>query len=109
MVFLFQGKTEQGILGMALTGASLFMILFFAPWRFPSTHYWKLMLAPYGIFFLSIVWAIWLYGGLGVIGLNWWNLLWLVPMLLPFGMLSKRTWSDSAQQGASADAAEPRR
>jgi len=104
IVFLFQGKTEQGIFGMALVGAAVFIILFFAPWRFVSTHYWKLMLAPYGVFFLSIAWAIWSYGGLGATGLNWWNLLWLLPMLTPFGVLSKRKWLDSAQQSAPADA-----
>ncbi|HOV90296.1 MAG TPA: hypothetical protein PKW07_06240 [Syntrophorhabdaceae bacterium] len=109
IVLFFQGKTEQGILGIALVGSSAFMILFFSPWRFSSTQYWKLMFAPYGVFFLSIIWAIWSYGGFGAIGLNWWNLLWLLPMLTPFGILSKRKWSDSTQQSASADAAEPRR
>lgn len=109
IVFLFQGKTAQGILGITLVGISAFMIIFFSPWRFPSTNYGKLMLAPYGMFFLSIVWAIWSYGGLSVIGLKWWNMLWLLPMLTPLGILSKRKWLDSAQQSAPADAADPRR
>ncbi len=110
MVFLFQGKIEQGILGMVLVGAAVFIIFHFSPWRFVSTHYWKLMLAPYGIFFLSIAWAIWSYGDLGAIGLNLWNLLWLIPMLTPFGVLSKRKWTDSTtQQSVPEDAAPPRR
>ena len=110
IVFLFQGKAEQGVLGIALSGTSIIVILYFAPWRFASTHYWKLMLAPYGIFFLCIAWAVWSYGALNTIGLNWWNLLWLLPMLIPFGSLSNRKWSDStAQQIAPADEAEPRR
>lgn len=109
IVFLSQRKTEQGLLGIALVLTSIFIIILFAPWRFSSTHYWKLMLAPYGMFFLSIVWAIWSYGGFSIIGLNWWHLLWLVPMLTPFGIVSKRKWSDAAQQGAPPDAAEPRR
>lgn len=94
VVFIFQGKIVQGISGMVLVGSSIFMILLFAPWRFPNTHYWKLMLAPYGIFFLSIAWAIWSYGGLSKIGMTWWNLLWLLPVLMPLGGLSKRNWSD---------------
>lgn len=94
IVFLFQGKTGEGIAGMVLVAASAFIILFFAPWRFATTHYWKLMLAPYGTFFLSIVWAVWSYGGLGAVGLNEWSLLWLLPMLTPFGILSKRKWTD---------------
>jgi len=53
VVFLFQGKTEHGVLGVVLVGVSMFIILFFSPWRFASTYYWKLMLAPYGLFYLS--------------------------------------------------------
>ncbi|MCZ7651802.1 MAG: hypothetical protein M5U13_11845 [Thermoanaerobaculia bacterium] len=108
-VFLFQGKTAQGAAGMALVGAAACAIHCFAPWRFPSAPYGTLMLAPYGVFFLSIAWAVWAYGGLGAAGLNWWNLLWLLPMLTPFGILSRRKWTDSAaRQSAPADAAEPR-
>jgi membrane-bound ClpP family serine protease len=95
IVFLFQKKIEQGLLGMALIGVAIMTIVFFAPWRFPATPYWKLMLAPYGMFFLSIAWAIWSYGGLGPAGLTWWNLLWLLPLLMPFASLSKSKWADS--------------
>lgn len=94
IVFLFQGKIVQGLLGMSLTGIAILSVLFFAPWGFPSTLYRKLMLAPYAVFFIAIAWAIWSYGGLGSAGLTWWNLLWLLPLLLPFGILSKRKWSD---------------
>ncbi len=97
IIFFSQGKTEQGIIGIALIGASALIIFFFSPWRFPSTHFWKLMLAPYTIFFLSIAWAVWSYGGVNAIGLNWWNLMYLLPMLTPFGVLSKKKWSDSAK------------
>jgi hypothetical protein len=104
VVYLFQGKSEQGLLGMTLTGIAVLSVLFFAPWRFSSTPYWKLMLAPYSVFFLSIAWAIWSYGGLGSTGLTWWNLLWLLPLLLPFGSLSKRKWVYSiAQQDPPTD------
>jgi len=110
IVFLFQGKIEQGLLGMVLVGAAMFTIAFFAPWRFASTYYWKLMLAPYGMFFISIAWAIWSYGGFSSVGLTGWNLLWLLPVLLPLGSLSRKKWSDpNAQQGCPADKAEPRR
>lgn len=98
LVFLSQGKVTQGLLGILLSGAAIIAILYFAPWRHQTTPYWKLMLAPYGLFFLSIVWAVWSYGGLEAIGLNWWNLLWLIPCLSPFGMLSNRKWSGSKNQ-----------
>lgn len=104
MVFLFLGKSEQGLAGISLTGIAVFSVLFFAPWRFSSTPYWKLMLAPYGVFFLSIVWAVWSFGGLESCGFTGWNLLWLLPLLLPFGSWSKRKWADSStQQDPSAD------
>jgi phosphatidylserine synthase len=107
IVLLMQGKIEQGIVGIILVDTAIFAILYFSPWRFPSTEYWKLMLAPYGVFWLSILWAIWAYGGLSAVGLNWWNLLWLLPMMVPFGVLSKRKWSDSDQQDTPADTDKP--
>jgi len=56
------------------------------------------------VFFISIAWAIWAYGGIEATGLSWWNLLWLFPVLIPFGTLSKRRWSDfDAKPGAPAD------
>lgn len=66
------------------------------------------MFAPYGMFFLSIIWAIGSYGGLGSTGMTWWNLLWLLPLLLPFGVMGTRTWADSASpQSKPQDKAEP--
>jgi len=110
LVFLFQGKSEHGLVGIILTGMAIISVVFFAPWRFSSTPYWKLMLTLYGVFFLSVVWAIWSYGGLGAAGLTWWNLLWLLPLLVPFGSLSTRKWVDgNARQNAPADADKPHR
>jgi hypothetical protein len=45
IVFIFQGKNEQGLPGIALTCIAVVTVVFFAPWRFSSTTYWKLMLA----------------------------------------------------------------
>lgn len=95
IIFLCQGKLEQGFPGLFLTGCAVAAVFAFAPWRFPTTPFWKLMLAPYGLFFLSIAWAVWAYGGLEAVGLNWWNFLWIIPALSPFGFLSSRKWSDS--------------
>jgi threonine/homoserine efflux transporter RhtA len=102
VVFLFQGNSGQGLAGIVLTGGAIISVVFFAPWRFPSTPYWKLMLVPYGAFLLSIAWAVWSYGGLGRVGLTWWNLLWLLPLLIPLGTISRRKWADfNTQQNAS--------
>ncbi len=109
IVFLFQGKKEQGLLGIVLTGLAVISVVLFAPWRFSSTPHGRLLCAPYGIFFLSIAWAIGTYGGFSAMGLNWWNLLWLLPVLTPFVILGKRKWSDSVQSKASAEEAVPLR
>lgn len=108
VVLLFQGKWLQGLLGMLLTAIAVVVIVSFAPWRFPSTRYWKLMLAPYTVFFLSVPWAVWAYGGVEPLGLNWWNLLWILPVLIPLGSLSNRRWADSnAQPGDARNTAKP--
>ncbi|QIK37500.1 hypothetical protein GWK36_05350 [Caldichromatium japonicum] len=75
VVFIYQKKFVAGLCGLLLTVASIIAIFSLAPWRHPSTPYWKLMLTPYGIFFVSIAWAIWTFGGLESVGVNWWNLL----------------------------------
>lgn len=102
VVFIYQGKHLQGSLGLSLVCIAFVTIVFFAPWRFPETPYWKIMFAPYGLFFLSVIWAIWSYGGVESAGLKWWNLLWLLPVLTPWASMSKRKWSDlSVKQGDS--------
>jgi len=98
-LFLFQGKLLQGLSGLALTCIAVIAIIYYAPWRFPSTPYWKLMCMPYSAFFISILWAIWSYGawsyeGISSIGGNWWSLLWILPMLIPFRNLGRRRWGD---------------
>ena len=97
LVFLFQRKLEQGLLGIVLTALAIFTIIFFAPWRFSSTPYWKLMLAPYGMFFLSIIWALWSYGGFENLSVTW-NILWFFPFfLIPFGNLSNKRWAEHTE------------
>lgn len=98
IVFLAQGKWLQGILGLILFGIAIVIILLMVPWRHPSTPYWKLMLLPYLVFFASVPWAIWAFGGINATDLDAWNLAWLVPLLIPFGVMSKRTWDDRRPQ-----------
>lgn len=100
LVFVYQNKFGQGVVGMLVTVAALITIFFFAPWKHPSTPYWKLMAAPYGVFLLAIGWAVWSYGGLEHLGLNWWNFLWIIPALSPFGFLSHRKWAESDDRHA---------
>jgi hypothetical protein len=53
------------------------------------------MLAPYGLFFIAVAWADWSFGGIEALGFNWWDLLWLLPALSPFGFLSNKRWAES--------------
>ena len=92
LVFLNRGDVVHGLLGMALTGTATLFILLFAPWRHPSTAYWKLMLAPYGLLLLSVIWTISAFGGLAEAELNPWNLLLLLPLFIPLGSVGRRKW-----------------
>lgn len=109
VVMVLQKKHAQGLLGLALAGAAAVAVVRITPWRFPKAPYWKLMLAPYGLFCLSVVWGVWAFGGLRGAGLTWWNLLWLAPLLLPIVGSGRRTWAGSgAQEGAALRAAASR-
>jgi hypothetical protein len=109
VVFMVQGKWTEGTFGVILVFLAAACILYFAPWRYPSTPYWKLMLAPYAAFFVSIAWGVWSYGGVEAVGVDWWAVFWVFPLLIPFGSLSRRRWSDfEAEQAASSGQAEPR-
>uniref|UniRef100_A0A7C4RT95 Uncharacterized protein n=1 Tax=Desulfatirhabdium butyrativorans TaxID=340467 RepID=A0A7C4RT95_9BACT len=94
VVFLFQQKVLAGLGGILLIGVAVFAVHQLAPWRHPNTVYWKLMLGPYLVFFLSMVWAVFSFGGTETLDLNWWNFLWIVPTLGPFGILGNRKWKD---------------
>ena len=91
-VFFFRGDHVQGAIGLLLALVSFGIAIFFAPWRYPTTYIWKLMLVPYVMFFIAGGWAINAYGGIEALGLNWWNMLWIIPMLTLMGMLGGKTW-----------------
>jgi len=108
VIFLVQGKTVMGLVGIALTLLAVITIVFLAPCRFPRTPYWKLMLGPYGVLFLTIVWAVWSYGGFSALGLNRWNILLILPLLVPFGSVGRRKWMDGEAQLGGSDTDESR-
>ncbi len=96
VVFFFRAHYIGCITGLIIAGVGYAVAMFFSPWKHPDTTYWKLMLAPYVMFFISIGWAIWAFGGIEATGFNWWNMLWVIPMLTPFGVLSNNRWNDRA-------------
>jgi len=93
-VFLFQEKWMLGLSGLILICVAVASIILLAPWRHPSTPYWKLMLVPFAAFFASVAWAVWGYGGMEAAGIDWWTLFWFLPLMIPLGSLSQRRWSD---------------
>jgi len=94
LIFLLQQKWVPGAVGLILTAIATAVVLALAPWRHPATRYWRLMIAPYVLFFASAVWAIWAFGGLHTAGLNWWNLALVLPILMPFGSIGRSRWCD---------------
>jgi glucose dehydrogenase len=97
IVWLVQGKTPEGLSGLALVCLGALIIFATLPWKHPKTPFWKLMLPAYLVLGLSVAWAVWSFGT-NESGLTWWSLLWALPLLIPFGTAGRRRWSDSDPQ-----------
>lgn len=98
VIWLFQNKIIEGIIGLAVFIVAFIVISMTVPWKHPNTRYWKLMLPIYTLFFCSIVLSIYLYGGLEIIGLNWTSIFLVIPGLIPLVTTGNRTWNSSAKQ-----------
>ncbi|MHB8054144.1 MAG: hypothetical protein ACYDH3_02720 [Candidatus Aminicenantales bacterium] len=103
VIFLAQGRTTEGILGLALTGIAVLFIFVFVPWRRPAKAYGTLMLPIYLVFFAAAAWAIRSYGGLKASGLKWWNLFMILPLLIPLGIMGGRKWEDGDRPGGAGN------
>lgn len=93
-VFFYQGKVREGTTGALIFAFVVAAVIYFSPWRHPSSSAWKLMLAPYALLAVSIAWAVWAFGGPEKAGLKWWNALWLAMLSIPFWTGGKRKWAD---------------
>ena len=92
VLWFFLGKTTEGILAIVLFFLGAGMIIYFSPWRHPSTQYWKLMLPIYLIFFVSIGLVIWSFGSPEKYGLKWWSYTWVLPCFVPLMTVGYRRW-----------------
>ncbi len=96
IIWLFQNKISEGVIGLAVFIVAIIVISMTAPWKHPNIKYWKLMLPIYLLFFCSIVLSIYLYGGLEAIGLKWTSVFLIIPGLIPLVTVGSRTWNSSA-------------
>ncbi len=92
VVFFMQGKYLQGFMGLLLFTIAMFLIKACLPWKHPRKPYWQLMLLPYSIFILAFGWVIWSFSVHSSEVLAWWHFLMILPTLMPFIVMGKRTW-----------------
>ncbi|HOO90260.1 MAG TPA: hypothetical protein PLA74_05500 [Syntrophales bacterium] len=93
VIWLFQNRMIDGIMGIILFVIAITAIIAITPWRYPDTQYWKLMLPMYVLFFLAIALCIYRYGGLENTGLQWTAFFWIIPCLVPLIIIGRRTWN----------------
>lgn len=92
---LVKGGFSSALVGLMVLAVAAFCILRFAPWRNPTTPYWKLLLPIYGVIFLAFAYAVTVGRQYGF-NLEWRYLFWLMPMFIPFFTLRDRTWDQWA-------------
>jgi hypothetical protein len=94
VLFLLRGQLVDGLVGLALVGLGYGAVVFFRPWRFPETRYWRLLILPYIVMFAAVPWAIWSFSAESAEDLSWWQLLPLLAVLSPFATIGWRRWRD---------------
>ncbi|MCX6567252.1 MAG: hypothetical protein NTW38_12670 [Candidatus Aminicenantes bacterium] len=100
VIYLFQRKTVEGVLGLILFLIAVFFVFVFSPWRHPAKPFWTLMLPLYLVFFTLAAWMISSYGGFKNSGLHWWHLFLIIPILSPLGAVGGRKWTDGEKPRA---------
>jgi hypothetical protein len=97
VLWVVRGKVLAGLLGLGLFVLAGILIFLLAPWRYPQTRYWKLMLPLYVLLIGAAVFCVGIEGGFKAAGLDWFLLLWILPVMMPLVSLGRRCWkSDGA-------------
>jgi len=92
MFWIYAGNDFVGLLGLALFALGLFLVFFFAPWRFPNTRYFLLLLPSYFVIAAALV--LFVFWGWNILETDFpvWAFWFLAPMLLPLILLGNRKW-----------------
>ena len=93
-LWFVQGKPLSAIVGFGLFALAFVFIFLLAPWRYPETRMWKLLVPIYSTLVLAVVLAFSAYGGTSEGDLSLWTLLCLTPAFTPFFTLGGRRWID---------------
>jgi hypothetical protein len=99
IVFICRGGAAEGAIGLGVALAAGAIVGFFAPWRWPRTPYWKLMLPAYAALAAAIAWTIHSFGlaALRAEGGSPWLFAAAVPLLLPLATTGRRRWIDGGE------------
>lgn len=95
---LVGGQAWPAVVGLLIWAIACAAIGFLAPWRHPGTTYRRLLAPLYVLFLGAVGWGVWSFGGARQIGLSWWSLLLLMPIVMPLWMGGHRRWQDSDAQ-----------
>ena len=97
-IFLAQGRSTPGLLGLLVAATGITVIFVAAPWRHPSTQYRLLMAPIYIAFIVAIVWALRFMENPNELGfVNAWSFFAFLPAFLPLWTVGKRRWTDGVR------------
>jgi hypothetical protein len=93
-VLMDKGDLSGGMIGIVLFLLAVTFIVVSAPWKHPSTRYWKLFIPLYFVLFVSLAWAVWTGGGFAQLGLHPLSVVCLLPIFLPFVTAGRKRWEE---------------
>ena len=106
IVWFLEAYYSYGVFGLTESIIALVCINLFAPWRYPDTKLWKLLIPPYIFFVLSIMFLLYVYTGFDSFSQIQYGI-WLIPCLVPFFILGYKTWNWILKRVSDAYPATP--
>ncbi len=95
LFWIYAGNDFIGLSGLFLFSLGIFFVFYFAPWRFPNTRYFILLLPIYVVVFAAL--ALFAFWGWNILETEFptWAFWFLTPMLLPIILLGTRKWKQN--------------